>query len=141
MDNNVNQMRLKRPLVLAIALLGSCKPPTSEQRMDSVKSWLATAEMVGESWLRHSTPDKYSRQTLQLSHEILSQISVDLLASLPPGVDSAMVDSVLVRSREHLVQMGRLIEAKNSPEFRQQLDSLRADERSVEQISRGLPKR
>jgi hypothetical protein len=134
-------MRLKRPFILAITLVGACKPTTPEERMDSVKSWLATAQMVGESWLRHSTPDKYSRQTLQLSHEILSKLSVDLLASLPPGIDSTMLDSVLVRSREHLVQMGRLIEAKNSPEFRQQLDSLRADERNVEQISRGLPKR
>jgi hypothetical protein len=134
-------MRLKRPLVLAITLLGACKPPTPEERMDSIKSWLATAEMVGEGWLRHSTPDKYSRQTLKLSHEILSQISVDLLASLPPGVDSALVDSVLVGSRDHLLQMGRLIAAKNSPEFRRQLDSLRGDERNVEQISDGMPKR
>jgi hypothetical protein len=133
-------MRLKPPLVLAIILLGACKPPTPEEQMDSIKSWLATSEMVGEAWLRHTTPDKYSRQTLELSRRTVLQISSDLLPSLPPAVDSAMLDSVLVRSRGHLDQMARLIQAKNSPDFRSQLDSLRADEKIVEQISDGMPK-
>ena len=133
-------MRLKRPLVLAITLLGACKPPTPEEQMDSIKSWLATSELVADAWLRHTTPDKYSRQTLELSRETLQQISTDLLASLPPAVDSAMLDSVLVRSRGHIDQMARLIEAKNSPDFQRQLDSLRADEKIVEQISDGMPK-
>jgi hypothetical protein len=133
-------MRLKRPLVLAITLLGACKPPTPGEQMDSIKSWLATSEMVAEAWLRHSTPDKYSRQTLQLSRETLLQISTDLLTSLPPAVDSAMLDNALVRSRGHIDQMARLIEAKNSPDFRRQLDSLRADEKIVDQISDRMPK-
>ena len=133
-------MRLKRPLVLAITLLGACKSPTPGEQMDSIKSWLATSELCAEAWLRHTTPDKYSRQTLELSHETLLQISTDLLASLPPAVDSAMLDSVLVRSRGHIDQMARLIEAKNSPDFRRQLDSLRADQKIVEQISDGMPK-
>ena len=133
-------MRLKRPLVVTIALLGACKSPTPAEQMDSIKSWLATAEMVGQSWLRHSTPDKSSRQTLELSHERLLQISTDLLASPPLAVDSARLDSILVRSRGHVDRMARLIEAKNSPDFRRQLDSLRADEKIVEQISNAMPK-
>jgi hypothetical protein len=133
-------MRLKRPLVLAITLLGACKPPTPEEQMDSIKSWLATSELVAEGWVRHTNPDKYSRQTLELSHQTLGQISTDLLASLPPAVDSARLDSVLARSRERIDQMARLIEAKNSPDFRLQLDSLRADEKVIEQISDGMPK-
>jgi hypothetical protein len=133
-------MRLKRPLVLAVTLLGACKPPTPDEQMDSIKSWLATSEMAGEAWLRHTTPDKYSRQTLELSHETIVQISTDLLSSLPPAVDSAMLDSVLVRSAGHIDQLARLIEAKNSPDFQRQLDSLRADQKAVEQISDGMPK-
>ena len=133
-------MRLKRPLVIAIVLLVACKPPTPAQQMDSIRSWLATAEMVGQGWLRHTTPDKYSRQTLELSRETVLQISSDLLASLPPAVDSAKLDAVLVRSRRRLDQMARLIESKNSPDFRRQLDSLSADKKIVEQISDGMPK-
>ncbi|MGI8402745.1 MAG: hypothetical protein ACR2NS_14255 [Gemmatimonadaceae bacterium] len=133
-------MRPKRPLVIAIVLLVACKPPTPAQQMDSIQSWLATAEMVGQAWLRHTTPDKYSRQTLELSRETLAQISSDLLASLPPATDSAKLDAVLLRSRVRLDQMARLIESKNSPDFRRQLDSLAADKKIVEQISDGMPK-
>src|SRR6478752_4015217 len=118
-------MRLKRPLVLVLTLLGACKSPTPEEQMDSIKSWLATSEMVAEGWLSHSTPDKYSRQTLELAHATLAQISANQLGFLPPAVDSAMLDA-LARSRRHIDQMARLIEAKNSPDFRRQLDSLRA---------------
>ena len=107
--------------------------------MDSIQSWLATSEMVADGWLRHSTPDKYSRQTLQLSRETLAQMSTDLSVPLPPAVDSAMRDA-LARSRAHIDQMARLIEAKNSPAFRRQLDSLRADEKIVKQISDDMPK-
>lgn len=133
-------MRLKRPFVISIALLGACKSPTASEQMDSIKSWLATAEMVGTAWLRHTTPDKYSRQTLELSRETVLQISNDLMASLPPATDSAVLDSVLVRNRRHLDQMARLIAAKNAPDFRLQLDSLRADEKIVRQIADGMPK-
>lgn len=107
--------------------------------MDSIKSWLATSEMVADGWLRHSTPDKYSRHTLELARETLAQISTDRLTSLPPAVDSALADA-LARSRGHIDQMARLIEAKNSPAFRRQLDSLRADAKIVKQISDDMPK-
>ncbi len=133
-------MRLKRPLVIAIVLLVACKPPTPAERMDSIQSWLATAQMVGEAWLRHTTPDKYSRQTLELSRETVLQISSSLLASLPPATDSASLDAVLTRSRGRLDQMARLIAARNSPDFRRQLDSLRGDEKIVKALSDSMPK-
>jgi hypothetical protein len=132
-------MRLKRPFVVAIALLGACKSPTPAEQMDSIQSWLATAGMAGEAWLRHTTPDKYTRQTLELSNAALVELSTDLSAPLPPAVDSAIIEA-LARSRGHIDQMVRLLEAKNSPDFRRQLDSLRADEKIVKQISDDLPR-
>ena len=132
-------MRFKRPLAFAMVLLGACKSPTPEEQLDSINSWLATSEMVADGWLHHSTPDKYSRQTLELARGTLAQISTDRLTSLPPAVDSALVDA-LTRSRGHIDQMARLIEAKNSPAFRRQLDSLRADAKIVKQISDDMPK-
>jgi len=128
-------MRLKRLLVIPVVIVAGCKSPTPAGQMDSIQSWLATAEMVGEAWLRHSTPDKYSRQTLELSHENLLQVSSDLLKSPPHSVDSAALDHILTRSREHLDQMARLIAAKDAPDFGLQLDSLRADQKIVKQFS------
>ena len=103
--------------------------------MDSIQSWLATAEMVGEAWLRHTTPDKYSRQTLHLSQETLLQISSDLLKSPPHSVDSATLDNVLTRSRAHVARMAQLIGEKDAPDFARQLDSLRADQKIIKQLS------
>ena len=131
------ETRMRAKLFLAVPLIFSvaCKPPTPTVQMDSVVSWLATAGMAGDAWLRHTTPDKYTRQTLELSHDTLLQISDGLLKSLPAGIDTASLDSVLTRSRGHIAQMARLVEAKNSPAFLSQLDSLRDDQRIVKQFS------
>jgi hypothetical protein len=128
-------MRVKRLVVISIALVAGCKSPTPSEQMDSIQSWLGTAEMVGDAWLRHSTPDKYSRQTLELSHNTLLGISGDLLKSLPRSVDSATLDRALSQSRRHVDRMAQLIAAKNAPDFARQLDSLRADEKIVKRLS------
>lgn len=120
------------PLLLAIA----CRSPTPAEQMDAIVSWVGTATMVGEAWLRHTTPDKYTRQTLELSNRTLLQIGGDLLESpLPEVVDSADLDSVISRSSAHIAQMARLVEQKNSPGFTKQLDSLRLDQQLVTRLS------
>jgi hypothetical protein len=134
-------MRLKRLLVIPVVIVAACKSPTSAERMDSIQSWVATAEMVGESWLRHSTPDKYSRRTLELSHETLLQLSNDLLKSPPRSVDSAALDSVLKRSQGDIARMARLIQAKDAPDFGHQLDSLRADQKLIKKFSDSIEPR
>ena len=132
---------MKRLLIIFVVAVSACKPPTPAEQMDSIQSWLATAELVGEAWLRHTTPDKYSRQTLELSRETLLQISSDLLKSPPHSVDSASLDSILTRSRVSVAQMARLIQAKDAPDFGRQLDSLRADQKLVKQLSDSIESR
>jgi hypothetical protein len=132
-------MRMKRlTLVIPVVIVAACKSPTPAEQMDSIQSWLATAVMVGEGWLRHSTPDKYSHQTLELSHETLLQISSDLLKSPPHSVDSATLDSILTGARGQVAQMARLIEAKDAPDFGRQLDSLRASQQAIKQLSANI---
>jgi hypothetical protein len=128
-------MRVKRLAIISVVILTACKSPTAAEQLESIQSWLATAEMVGDAWLRHSTPDRYSRETLELSRKTLLEISRDLLKSPPRTVDSATLDGVLTRGRAHVDQMAQFIEAKNSPDFARQLDSLRADEKVVKQLS------
>ena len=134
-------MRLKRLLVISVVIAGGCKPPTAAGQLDSIQSWLATAEMVGEAWLRHSTPDKYSRETLELSHQTLRQISSALLKSPPHTVDSAALDGTLTRGQRHVAQMARLIEAKDAPDFARELDSLRTSQKAVKQFSDSIEPR
>ena len=128
-------MRTIRSLLVAVTLTTACKSPTPADQMDSIQSWLATAGTTGEAWLRHTTPDTYSRQTLELSNQTLLQISTQLLKSPPPTLDSATLDKVLSDSRGHIGQMARLIEAKDAPSFAHQLDSLVADAKIVKELS------
>jgi hypothetical protein len=128
-------MRLERLLVLPVLFSLACKPPTPAEQMDSMVSWLATARMTGESWLRHTTPDAYSRQTLELSGEKIGQVASDLLKSPPSGVDTAILDTLFTRSRIRVNAMARLIAAKDAPDFGRQLDSLVIDEKLVKQMA------
>ena len=128
-------MRVKRLAVLSFLFALACKPPTASEQMDSIISWLGTAGMAGRAWLNHTTPDKYTRQTLELSHDSLLEIGNGLFKSLPPGVDSASLDSALTRSREHVALMAKLVDQKDSPDFRTLLDSLQADEALVKQLA------
>jgi len=128
-------MRSKRFLVASLVVVFACKPPTPAEQLDSALSWVATARMAGDAWLQHTTPDKYTRQTLELSQQTLLQLGTKLLKSPVPGVDSASLDSLLTRSRGHIAQMAALVTAKNAPGFRQQLDSLISDETVVKQFA------
>jgi len=126
---------LKRLLVLPLAFVAACKPPTPAESMDAALSWVGTAGMAGDAWLRHTTPDKYTRQTLDLSGQTLLQIGRDLRKSPRPAVDNAMIDTALARSRSHIARMSRLVVEKNAPDFRTQLDSLRQDQKLVKQLA------
>lgn len=124
-------MRTKRLLVLSLILAAACKPPTPTEQLDSILSWIGTAGMVGDAWLRHTTPDAYTRETLELSSETVGQISKDLLMSPLPGVDTAALDSALARSDGRIALMAQLIRDKDAPDFARELDSLRADQKTL----------
>jgi hypothetical protein len=128
-------MSAKRLAVLPLFLALACKSPTATEQMDSIVSWLGTAGLAGEAWLRHTTPDKYTRQTLELTHDSLIDISTGLFKSLPAGIDSVSVDSALARSTGHIGLMAKLVEQKNSPGFSALLDSLHSDEKVVKQLA------
>ena len=128
-------MRTKRLVVLPLLFALACKPPSATEQMDSILSWVGTAAMVGEAWLRHTTPDKYTFQTLELAHNSIIDTNSGLFKSLPAGIDSASLDSALTRSTVHIGLMQTLVEQKASPDFRTMLDSLYSDEKLVKQFA------
>ncbi len=128
-------MHAKRLLLLSLLLVMACKPPTPAEQLDSILSWIGTAGMAGDAWLRHTTPDPYTRQTLDLSLQALEQISTDLLGSSLPRTDTATLDSILTRSRASIRRMAALVKPGNSSEFSRELDLLRANRKVLEQFS------
>ena len=128
-------MAVKRFLVVPLLLVAACKPPSPADQMDAILSWVATARMTGDAWLQGTTPDKYTRQTLEQSQQMLQQTGSELLKSPPPSIDSAALDSLLARSRSHIAEMARRVKEKNAPGFRVPWDSLRVDLIAVKQFS------
>ena len=128
-------MRAKRFVIVPLLLTFACKPPTPAEQMDSIVSWVGTADMAGNAWLRHTTPDKYTRQTLELANEKLQKIGGDLLHAAPATLDTAILGAALGRSHSHIARMARLVDEKNSPDFRKELDSLRLQQKVVRQIA------
>lgn len=128
-------MRTKRFLLLSLILAVACKPPTPTEQMGSILSWIGTAGMTGDAWLRHTTPDTYSRQTLELSSETLGEISNQLLKSPPPLADTAALGTLLAGSRQRIARMAALIGAKDAPNFARELDSLRVDQKTVKALA------
>jgi hypothetical protein len=117
-------MRAKRFLVLTLLLALACKSPTPAEQMDTIVSWVSTARMAGDAWLRHTTPDKYTSQTLQQSDQMLLQTGSGLLESLPRSIDSAAFDRALTSTRFQIAEMSRFVDAKDASKFREPYDSL-----------------
>lgn len=132
---------MKRFLVIPLLFFVACKPPTPAEQMDSALSWLGTAEMAGEAWLRHTTPDRYTRQTLDDSHDTLRHLADDLRKTSPTGIDTALLRMALAQSQDHIAQMARLVRQRNAPAFSSQLDSLRAERRAVKQLADDIESR
>ena len=130
-------MRAKRLLLLSLILAAACKPPTPAEQLDSILSWIGTAGMAGDAWLRHTTPDAYTRQTLELASETIGQLANDLRATPIRTPDTASLDSTLTRSRDRIVRMAALIAARNAPDFARELDSLRLDQKLVKEYRTG----
>lgn len=128
-------MTLKRFLVAPLLFFIACNTPTPAEEMDSAVSWLGTAVMAGDAWLRHTTPDKYTRETLRLSERTLRQIADHLLKSPPSGIDSASLDSALTLSRGRIARMAGFVGARNSPGFASELAALRENQASARRIS------
>ncbi|MEH2390341.1 MAG: hypothetical protein V7K21_01260 [Nostoc sp.] len=61
--------------LLILTLLASCSGKNSAEDMDketqSVSSWLATANMVGDAWISGAVPNIYAEQTLKRATEEL----------------------------------------------------------------------
>lgn len=128
-------MRIKRLLLVSLLCSAACKPPTPAEQMDSILSWIGTAGMAGQAWLRHTTPDKYTRETLELAERTVGQISRELLRSEPHGSDMSRISSVLASTRGHISRMADLVAAKDAPTFARELTELGADQKEVKQLA------
>jgi hypothetical protein len=72
-------------LLLLLMLLTACINKSSEDKLanelQTITSWSATAQMVGEAWVRGAVPTVYAKQTLSTAQQEL-QKETDMLVRL-----------------------------------------------------------
>ncbi len=74
---------MKKLLFLGLLLeLAACSRSSSHEKLlkslQTVQSWTATAQMVGETWQQGAVPDAYAEQTLKKSQEEIARETKDL---------------------------------------------------------------
>lgn len=126
-------------LAIGVTFAMACsKPPSEKDTISSMVSWIATGDMASQAWLNHTTFDRYTRETLELSARVLGDQS-DQLKKSAPG-HSATLDSAVTNARHSMTIIAGLIAAHDAPAVEVNLDSLRAAKKIVVAISGSLDK-
>ena len=79
-------MFMKKILLLgSLCGLAACTHSSSHEKLikslQTIQSWTATAQMVGETWQQGTVPDAYAEQTLEKSQEEIAKETKDLTES------------------------------------------------------------
>ncbi len=145
--SRMNSLNKRRVIVMScVSVLAGCKAPDPAKELDSTLSWVATADLAAQAWLNHTTPESYTRQTLELSRSTLDERLDPLLKAIadePPSEktastfrNSAPAISLLVRHASATIgRMALLVTARDAPSLQKELSSLRVDESSLKSIS------
>ena len=113
-----------------ILCIGGCsKPPSEKEVVDSITSWIGTGDAASQAWLNHTTFDKYTKETLELSAQMLDS-QADELKQVAPNHSPAL-DSAVASSKHAMRVIAGLVAANDAPDVRTQLDSLRAAKKIV----------
>jgi hypothetical protein len=114
----------------AVVFFAGCsKPPSEKDIVGSMISWMGTGDMAAQAWLNHTTFDRFTRETLELSSKMLDDQASQLKEVAPSH--SASLDSAVSRARSAMAEIGNLIAANDAPDIPAKLDSLRAAKKIV----------
>ena len=130
--------------LLMLTLLASCSGKTSAEDINketqSVSSWVATANMVGDAWIRGAVPNKYAEQTLKRATEELRKEKekideIKLYKDINEHDKSVLLAKVLQLANK-TEEMSRAVAEKNRSEVRQKLGELAAEKRSLNKLNK-----
>ncbi|MCC5643817.1 hypothetical protein LC607_12845 [Nostoc sp. CHAB 5824] len=128
--------------LLILTLLSSCSGKTSVEDMDketqNISSWVATANMVGDAWIRDAVPNKYAEQTLKKATEELQKEkdkidNINLSKDVTEHDKSLLLAEVLQLANK-TEEMSKAIVQKNRSAVRQKLRELAAEKRSLNKL-------
>ena len=126
-------------LLLVLTILSACSSKSSAdevtKELQSVKSWAATAHLVGDSWMHQDVPTAYAKQTLSKAQQELQKEQDNLSQKAPPKSRSLLIAQV-----QHLqatvAQMSEAVKEKNFKAMSQQIQQLSAQEQMMSPLAK-----
>ncbi len=126
-------------LLLLLTILSACSSKSSSdelaKELQTVKSWTATAHLVGDTWMRGDVPTPYAKQTLSKTRTEL-QNEVDTLSQKAPAQNRTTLVVQLQRLQETVEQMSKAVEQKDARAMQQQIQQLSAQEQSISNLAK-----
>ena len=131
--------------LLILTLLTSCSSKTSVEDIDketqNISSWVATANMVGDAWIRNVVPNKYAEQTLKKATEELQKekdkIDKIKLSKEVTQHDKSLLLAEVIQLTNKTEEMSRAVVQKNRSEVQQKLGELAAEGRTLNKLKKG----
>lgn len=128
--------------LLILTLLASCSGKTSAEDMDketqSVFSWIATANMVGNAWIRDVVPNKYAEQTLKKAQEELrkekDKIDEIKLSKDVTEHDKSVLLAEILQLANKTEEMSKAVAQKNRSLVQQKLGELAAEKQALSKL-------
>lgn len=139
-DSRLPKKKAVKLSLLLLTLLTACSSKFSaddlSKELETVTSWAATAQMVGEAWIHRSVPTVYAKQTLSKAQEKLHK-ETDTLAH--SSTNPRQRDSILQhlqRLESTVSQMSMAIEQKDHTAMTQQLKQLATQEQTLKALAK-----
>lgn len=135
--------QLQGSFLMVLMLLTSCTSQSSTEQitheLQSVKSWVATTDMVADAWLHDSVPKVYAKQTLDKAKQEL-QSEIDKIDQIQPKTATTKSYKLeMINHIKHLAntveQISTVVEQENKSAVTQQLKQLLAQEKSLDLIN------
>lgn len=124
--------------LLLLTLLTACSSKSSvdelTKELQTVNSWAATAQMVGDSWIRGVVPTAYAKQTLSTAQKELQKETGTLFkASIAPSQYRTILEH-LQRLQSTVGDMSKAVEQGDKTALAQQLKQLSTQKRTISQL-------
>jgi hypothetical protein len=122
-------------LLLSTVTACSTQPSTAHlaKELKTVKSWAATAHMVGDTWVQGSVPSAYARQTLQTAQTELQNESKTLAKVAPVGQRASAL-STLHQLDQTVGQMAAIAAQHDKAAMSSHLEQLSIQEKAINQL-------
>lgn len=126
-------------LWLLLTLLTACSNKSSKEQLanelQTITSWSATAQMVGEAWVRGAVPTVYAKQTLSTAQQEL-QKETDTLAqlSIPPTQRPTLLEN-LQRLDQTVGQMSTAAQQTDRTGMAQEIQKLALEKQKIKKFA------